>query len=271
MAARAIWKGTLLLGRGGIPVKMYSAVEDRSVHFHLLERRSHERVKQHMVDPATGREVSREDIRKGVEIQPDTFVILSPEDLESIAPEPTRDIEVPHFLPVGRIPHQYYERPYYLGPDGDSRSYFALAEAMAHKEREGLARWVMRRRHYRGALRSRDGYLLLIALRSAEEVLSARELPAPPGKDPDQREIAMAEQLIGALSGEFRAEDYGDEYRERVLQYINAKAKGRKPKLEPIRASKETRSLADMLAASLKPATAAKRARTPARQEKRVA
>jgi DNA end-binding protein Ku len=264
MAARAIWKGALALGRNAIPVKLYSAVEDRTVRFHLLERRTHERVKQHMVNQA-GSEVDKEEIRKGFEIQPDTFVILSTEDLESVTPEPSRDIEVPHFLPEGRIPPQFYERPYYLGPDGDARSYFALAEAMAHKEREGLARWVMRGKHYRGALRSRDGYLLLITLRSNEEVLSARELPAPPGKAPDKREIAMAEQLVAALTGEFRAEDYSDEYRERVLQYIKAKAKGRKPKLQAIRAPKEAGSLTDLLAASLKPAARS------TRKEKRVA
>ena len=271
MAARAIWKGTLLLGRSGIPVKMYSAVEDRSVHFHLLERRTHERVEQHMVSPATGVEVPKEEIRKGAEVEPDTFVVVTEEDLESVTLEPSRDIEVPHFLPLGRIPHQYYERPYYLGPDGDDRSYFALAEALASKEREGFARWVMRGKHYRGALRSRDGYLLLITLRSAEEVLSARELPAPPGKEPDRREIAMAEQLVAALAGEFRPEDYSDEYRDRVLQYINQKAKGRKPKLQPIRARKKTASLADMLAASLKPTAAGKHTRTTPRKEKRVA
>jgi DNA end-binding protein Ku len=255
MPARAIWKGNLELGKSGLPVKLYSAVEDQTVHFHLLERRTHERVHQHMVDPNTGEEVPKEEVRKGYEVSQDTFVIVTEEDLEKITPEPSRDIEVPHFLPLGRIPHQYYERPYYVGPDGDTKSYFALAEALEKREREGLARWVMRGKRYAGALRSRDGYLLLITLRHADEVLTARELAAPAGKEPDPREIRMAEQLVEALAGEFVPEDYNDEYRERVMQYINAKAKGRKPKLETIRQprAKDT-SLADMLAASLKPA-----------------
>src|SRR5688572_6705354 len=99
MAARAIWKGTIELGRSKLPVKLYSAVEDRGVHFHLLEKRTHSRVKQHMVNPDSGREVRSDEIRKGFEIEPDTFVIVDEEDLEQIEPEASDVIEVPHFLP----------------------------------------------------------------------------------------------------------------------------------------------------------------------------
>ncbi len=256
MAARAIWKGTLELGRSDIPVKLYAAVEDRTVHFHLLEKRTHARIKQHMVNPNTGKEISSDEIRKGYEIDTDTFVIVDDKDLVTIEPKPSTTIEVPHFLPEGRIGHEYYDRPYYLGPDGDAKSYFALAEALARQEREGLARWVMRKKQYMGALRSRDGYLLLITLRHANEVLSARDLGASPGKAPDAREIKMAEQLVAALEDEFRAEDYSDDYRERVLKYIETKAKGRKPKLEAIpKPGRAPKSLIDALAASLKSAT----------------
>jgi DNA end-binding protein Ku len=255
MAARAIWKGTIDLGRSGLPVKLYSAVEDRGIHFHLLEKRTHARVKQHMVNPGSGKEVSSDDIRKGYEIEPDTFVIVDDTDLAKIEPEASTTIEVPYFLPEGQIGHHYYDRPYYLGPDGDAKAYFALAEALAGKEREGLAKWVMRKKHYVGALRSLEGYLLLITLRHAEEVLSARDLPAPPGKPPDQREIKMAEQLVETLEDEFRPEDYSDEYRDRVRNYIEAKAKGRKPKLAAISEPKPSKSLVDALAASLKAAS----------------
>jgi DNA end-binding protein Ku len=261
VAARAIWKGTLALGRSGIPVKLYAAVEDRTVHFHLLEKRTHARVKQHMVNPNTGKEVRSDEIRKGYEIETDTFVIVDEEDLRKIEPGQSTAIEVPHFLPQGRIGHQYYDRPYYLGPDGDTKSYFSFAEALSQKERAGLARWVMRKKEYVGALRSRDGYLLLITLRHADEVLSVRDLAAPPGKPPDSREIRMAEQLVSALEDEFRAEDYADEYRERVLKYIETKAKGRKPRLEAIpEPERAPKSLIDALAASLKSANTKRRA-----------
>lgn len=253
MAARAIWKGSLQLGRTELPVKVYSAVEDRGVHFHLLEKKTHARVKQHMVNPGNGKEVRNDEIRKGYEIAPDTFVIVKDEELQKLEPEASTAIELASFLPEGKIGHQYYDRPYFLGPDGDSKTYFALAEALERREREGLARWVMRKKEYVGALRSHEGYLLLITLRHAEEVLTAREIGAPPAKAPDPREVKMAEQLVAVLEDDFHAEDYSDEYRERVMKHIEAKAKGRKPKLEALpKPGREPKSLMDALAASLK-------------------
>jgi DNA end-binding protein Ku len=207
-----------------------------------------------MVNPATGKEVERDKIRKGYEIEPDTFVIVDDEDLSAVQPEPSPVIEVPHFLPEGKIGYQFYDRPYYLEPDSETKSYFALAEALARKQREGLARWVMRKKEYVGALRSRDGYLLLITLRHAEEVIAARDLQSPAGKPPDAREIRMAEQLVSALHDEFRPEQYTDDYRNRVLEYLQAKARGRKTKLEEIPTRQAPKSLVDVLAASLKSA-----------------
>jgi DNA end-binding protein Ku len=273
MAARAIWKGIIELGRTRVPVKLYSAVEDRTVHFHLLEKRTHARVNQHMISPATGKEVPSEEIRKGYEIEPDTFVILDHQDLSKIEPDASHVIEVRFFVPEGRIPHEFYDRPYYMGPDGDAKAYFAFAEALSRKGREGLARWVMRKKEYVGALQARDGYLLLMTLRHSDEVVSARELPSPTGKAPDAREIKMAEQLVSSLQDEFRAEDYKDEYRDRVLKYIEAKAKGRKPKLETIHMRQPAGSLLEALAASLKapPKSTSKSTARSTRKEKAVA
>jgi DNA end-binding protein Ku len=254
MAARAIWKAVLHVGAATVPVKLYSAVEDRAVHFNILDAASETRVKQHMVDPETGKEIPKEEIRKGYQFEPGRFVILEAEDLAAVEPEASRDISVVSFVPPEVITHQWYERPYYLGPDGDDAAYFALAEALEKRNREGFAKWVMRKKHYTGALRAADGYLLLITLRKADEVLSARDLPQPGGRAPDPREIKMAEQLIQVLEDEFRAEDFRDDYRERVVNYIEQKAKGQKPKLVSIKEKKPAASLTDALAASLKAA-----------------
>jgi len=253
MATRAIWKGSIELGRTRLPVKLYSAVEGRELHFHLLEKKTHTRVRQRMVNPGTGKEVPHEEIRKGDEIEPDRFVIVEDEDLEKLEPEPSTAIEITGFLPEGGIGQQYFDAPYYLGPDGDAKTYFALAEALENKRREGLTRWVMRKKNYIGALCARDGYLMLITLRHAEEVLTARELGPAPGKAPQPREVKMAEQLVSVLEAEFRAEDYADEFHDRVLKYIQAKANGRKPKLKALpRQRRESKSLIDALSASLK-------------------
>jgi DNA end-binding protein Ku len=253
MAARTIWKGTLKLGTDPLPVKLYAAVEDRTVHFHVLEKGPLERITQHLVDPETGEEVPRDQVRKGYEIERGIYVLLTEDEIEKQQPEESRDIEVSRYVPAAHIDQQWYDRPYYLGPDnGSAPAYFALAEALDREKREGIATWVMRKKEYVGALRSEGGYLVLITLKYAEEVLTADELPSPGGRAPDAKELKMAEQLVAALEDEFRIEDYHDEYRERVMKFINAKAEGKKSALRSVPRKQEPKSLTQSLAASIK-------------------
>src|SRR5205085_8032698 len=144
-----------------------------------------------------------------------------------------------------------FDRPYYLGPDGDGSAYFALAEALQEKGREGVAHWVMRKQPYVGALRAQDDHLMLFTLRNAEEVLSAKDLPRPSGRAPDKKELAMARQLVELLKGEFDPKEYKDEYRERVMEFVEKKAKGHKPKLHLVKAKRKTTSLDKVLSKSI--------------------
>jgi DNA end-binding protein Ku len=251
MAARAIWKGQLKLGTTKVPVKLYSAVEDRTVRFHVLDDRAKKRVKQHMVDPDNGEEVPAEEIQKGYEIEPGKYVILTAEDLEKLAPPPSRDIEIVEFVPQTKISQQWYERPYYLGPDDGAREYFALAEALQNTESEGIANWVMRNKYYAGALRAVDDYLFLFTLRDAKEVILSDELTKPTGAAPTQKELAMAKQLVAMLQGEFNPAEYKDEYRERVQEFIEKKAKGHAPKLRAVKPKRQTAALDSVLAKSI--------------------
>jgi DNA end-binding protein Ku len=260
MAARAIWKGQLKIGTTKVPVKLYSAIADRTIRFHVLDDRHRLRVKQHMVNPETEEEVSNDKIQKGFQIEPGTFVLLTDEDLKSLEPAPSRDIEITEFVPPEAVSQQWFERPYYLGPDGDEEAYFALGEALQKRERLGIAHWVMRNKAYLGALRAVDGYLLLVTLRDAEEVISARNLPKPAGRTPTQSELKLATQLVSALAGEFDAKEYKDEYRERVMQFIERKAKGHAPQLRLVKSKRKTSSLNDALAKSLKAVKKEKRA-----------
>jgi len=250
MTARAIWKGELKLDSTKVPVKLYSAVKDQTVRFHILDQKSKTRVKQHMVEPA-GKEVTSEEVRKGFEVETGTFVILEKEDLEKLTPEESREIEITQFVPPAEIPPEYYDRPYYLGPDGDQTAYFALAEALKNQEKEGVARWVMRKQPYVGALRAEDDHLLLFTLRHAEEVLSAKDLPHPAGRAPDKKELTMAKQLVEMLKGEFDPKDYQDEYRERVMEFVEKKAKGHKPRLHLVKTKRKTTSLDKVLSKSI--------------------
>jgi DNA end-binding protein Ku len=251
MPARAIWKGELKLNSTKVPVKLYAAVQDQTVRFHILDEKSKTRVKQHMVEPDSGKEVANEEIQKGFEVEPGTFVILDKEELAKLEPEGSREIEITQFVPPSQIPPEYFDRPYYLGPDGDQAAYFAFAEALRKKEREGVARWVMRKQPYVGAVCAVDDYLMLFTLRNAEEVVSAKDLPKPSGRAPDKKELAMATQLVDLLKGEFDPKEFKDEYRERVMEFVEKKAKGHKPKLHLVKSKRKTAALDKVLSKSI--------------------
>jgi len=260
MTARAIWKGDLKLDSIKVPVKLYSAVQDQTVRFHILDEKSKTRVKQHMIDADSSEEVPTEEIQKGFEVEPGTFVILTDEELESLEPKASREIEITQFVPPAEIAPEFYDRPYYLGPDGDQSAYFALAEALSNKEKEGVARWVMRKQPYVGALRAEGDHLVLFTLRHAEEVLSAKNLPKPAGRAPDKKELSMARQLVELLEGEFKPEDYQDEYRARVMEFLEKKAKGHAPRLRLVKTKRQAASLDKVLSKSIEALKKQKRA-----------
>jgi DNA end-binding protein Ku len=271
--ARAIWKGALVIGRERVPVKLYSAIESSGVHFRLLHEPDRVPVEQHMVNPETDDVVPSDRVRRGYEVEAGTFVVLDEEDLEQAEPEPSRDIELLRFLPLDEIDGRWYDRPYYLGPDGSDEAYFACCEAVRQREVEGLARWTMRKKEYLGSLRERDGHLLLVTLRHAGEVVDAGALPAPSGRRLDEREVAMAEQLVSALAGPFEAEQFRDEYRERVEELIASKAEGRELQIERPEPAPQEASLEEALRRSVEGARKQDRPdRRPAgRKERRSA
>ena len=260
--ARAIWKGRIRFGDVDVPVKLYSAVQDRAVHFRLLDAKELEPVKQQMVNPETGDIVTAAEIRRAFETEEGDLVILDEEELAQAVPEASRDIEITAFLPPDRISHQWYDRPYYLGPDEDTQGYFALATALREREVEGLAKWVMRNKEYIGALRAEGDYLMLITMRYAEEVVAASALEPPQGRALDDREMAMARQLISALEeDEFDITAFRDEYRHRVVDLVEAKAAGKVVKFPRAQKKKTDVDLADVLEQSLAAAAEKKRKR----------
>jgi DNA end-binding protein Ku len=256
MAARAIWKGRIRFGDVDVPVKLYSAVKSTGgVHFRLLHEKDLVPVAQQMVNPATGKVVAYEDVRRAYPTDDGRLVMLDEEELAELEPEASRDIEITRFVDPAVITHQWYDRPYYLGPDDSDADYFALAEALRSQQKEGVARWVMRNKEYVGALRLEDEHLMLMTLRHAGEVVPASALKAPGGRELDKREIQMAKQLVSALEGDLDLESYRDEYRERVLELVEAKASGKVLKFPKAPAKKKKEdSLSAMLEKSLEAA-----------------
>lgn len=251
MAARAMWKGVIRFGEIKVPVKLYSAIQDRSVHFRLLHEKDHSPVRQAMVNPETDEIVPYAETRRAYRTNEGSLVMFDQDELKALQPDSGRDIEVIQFLPPTLIDHRWYDRPYYLGPDGSESLYIALAAALERSAKEGLARWTMRNKTYVGALRLRYGVPILMSLRHAEQVVPVDTLEPPQGKTLDNRELDMARQLIGMLEDVFEPAAYRDEYRERVLELIEAKRQGKSVKVTPIRRRKASDDLTQALEASL--------------------
>lgn len=228
MAIRAMWKGVIRFDAYRVPVKLYGAIEDRNVHFRLLHREDLEPVHQYLINPETDEVVPYEETRRAYVTDSGDRVLLTSADLEALEPEASRDIDIVGFLPPNGIDHRWFQRPYYLGPDGNSADFFALAAALEGMEAVGLAHWVMRKKDYVGSLQMYQGYPILMSLHHAEEVIPEEALKPPQGPALDQRELGLARQLIEMLDADFHPEEYHDEFRERVLEMLEAKAAGRK-------------------------------------------
>lgn len=253
MSARAIFKGVLRLAEESVPVKLYSAVTDRSVHFRLLHRRDRAPVRQVLMNPDTGETVSFGDAQRAWVNDSGDRVLLREEDLSALKPEKSRDLVVQYFLQQNVLDHRWYDRPYYLGPDqGGEAAWRALASALARSRREGLVQWVMRDKRYIGALRLHAGVPMLITLRFRGEVVPLETLTPPSGRTLDRREQAMATQLIEMLAAHFEPDEYHDEYRERVLDMLRRKQAGKTVrKSAPPRRKQRDTDLAGALRASL--------------------
>jgi len=259
MAARAIWKGNIVLDKHAIPIKLYSGVEDHGIHFRLLHAKDLAPVEQRIVRKDTGKEVPKEDRRKAFAINRAKAVILQADDLAQLEPPPSRDIHIARFVPRSVLSDQWFDRPYYVGPDNDNdiEDYFALAEAIGKKEKVGIAQWVMRKANYIGALSTVDGYLTMVTMRRADQIISFASVEPPKSSLPNDAELKLAEQLVSTIAGNFEPELWEDEHRKRVMALIDAKARG--AKIAPIKPKRKEVSAS--LSASLKASISAAKER----------
>lgn len=251
MAARAIWKGKLVIGHRQVAVKLYSAVEDRTVHFRLLHAKDRAPVEQRIVRKDTGEPVDKDARRKAYPLDVDEAVIVQPDELDALEPEASREIHLCRFVPLSLLGDAWYDRPYWLGPDEDEEAYFALAQALGRRPLAGIARWVMRGKRYVGALSLQGTHLAMITLRRAEQVLRLPALKPDKARTPSEMELKLAQQLVDSISGDFEPERWPDEYRERLRRLIAAKAHGEKVTVLQPKPRKPTTNLADSLRASI--------------------
>ena len=226
---RAIWSGSVSFGLVNVPVKLTSATSPKDVRFHQLHDADHGRINQKRVCSTDGEEVEYSHIVKGYDLGGGRYVVVEPEELASIDVEATRNIDIEEFVDLADIDPVYFEKSYYLVPDGRAeKPYALLVETMQRCGKVALGRFVLRTKQYLAALRARDGVLVLSTMLYADEVIDPGLLEVPTAADtaPSERELGMAAQLVESLSAPFDPDKYRDDYREKVLALIEAKAEG---------------------------------------------
>jgi DNA end-binding protein Ku len=260
---RAIWTGTIGFGLVAVPVKLYSALNRKTVRFHQLSGKTGVRVSQKRVDPQTGEEVPYEQIVKGYEVAPERYVVIEPGELESLQPKKSKTIEIEDFVELAQIDPIFYEHPYYLAPaPGGAKPYRLLLEAMRDTNRVAIARVVMRSKEQLVAIRPVGDVLEMATMLFGDEILSPERLDETSEVaevKTTKRELDVAKQLVDSLAADFNPDSYRDTYREEVLALIERKAQGEEITVQP--PAEETAAPVPDLMSALKASLDAVRAR----------
>jgi DNA end-binding protein Ku len=229
---RSIWTGAISFGLVTVPVKLYSAVNRKTVRFNQLNAKTGSRINQKRVDATTGDEVNYEDLVKGYEIASDRYVVIEPAELDAVQPKKTKTIDIEDFVDLSDIDPIFYDHPYYLAPGtGGAKPYRLLLEAMRETNKVGIAKVVIRSKESLVALRPMADHdvLEMATMLFADEIVDPARIDDIPTADEietSQRELDIAKQLVESLAGDFEPEKYKDTYREAVLEMIEKKASG---------------------------------------------
>ncbi|MFJ8159984.1 Ku protein [Streptomyces sp. NPDC096136] len=227
--ARPVWAGNLSFGLVSLPVGIYTATDSHTIRFHQLQRGTSDRIRNRRVNERTGDEVRPDDIVKGYDTG-DEYVLVEPKELDEIAPGRSRSLEIAGFVDLAEVDPIFFDRTYYLGPRGAEfgKVYSLLEQALAKAGKAGIATFVMRQHEYLVALKAENGLLTLHTLHWADEIRDPEnEIDALPGKaKAAEKELKMAEQLIGAMSMDWDPEQFHDTFQEKVAALIEAKKTG---------------------------------------------
>jgi DNA end-binding protein Ku len=253
MAPRSIWNGAVAFGLVQVPIKVYSATESKTVHFHEVHLKDSSRIEHRRICPREDKEVAYDDVVKGFEVKQGEWVELTDDEVAAAAGPRNKLIDVEHFVPADEVDPDFFERTYFLGAgDKGDDAYAVLRAALEKTGRAAIGRWVFHERERTVAIRVYGKGLALYTLRFAADLVDPADFDlARVSKKPSAREIEMASKLVDGLHVKFKPGDYEDSYRDAVLDVVKAKAEGRNiapPEPEP---AEEDGDLLSALEASL--------------------
>ncbi len=248
---RAIWKGAVSFGMVSIPIKLYTATDEKDVSFNLLHKKDGARIKQQRYCPEDDAVVEWNDVVRGYEIAPDQYVIMEPEDFDKVPVNTTHAIEITDFVPAAQIDPIYYQKTYYLEPEKVGGKPFALLrEVLKDSELVALAKVTLRQKEQLCTLRVYQNTIAMETMLYADEIRGAEDLDVPEEVAIGEKELTMAKSLVDMLTGDFEPEKYHDNYREALLELIERKAEGQEIKRPAPVAGKVT-DLMEALRASI--------------------
>jgi DNA end-binding protein Ku len=271
MAPRSTWKGHLRLSLVSCPIRLFNATSrSEKVAFNLLHKDTHNRIQMKPHDPELGA-VERDDLVKGYQYEKDQYVVFTEEDFDKVQIESSKAIVIEKFVDAKDVDPIYFESPYYVAPDGAvaEETFRVIQCAMREKQKVALSRVVLSNRERLIALMCRDKGLLMMTLRTADEVRDAEDYFTDiEEEEPDQEMLELAERLIEQKSGKFDPNEFRDRYQDALLEMVKAKVKGQEPVIAQAPERGKVINLMDALKRSLedaKPAAESKPRKTAAK------
>jgi DNA end-binding protein Ku len=272
MAPRSTWKGHLRLSLVSCPIRLYNATSrSEKVSFNLLHKDTHNRIQMKPHDPELGA-VERDDLVKGYQYEKDQYVVFTEEDFDKVQIESSKAIVIEKFVDAKDVDPMYFESPYYVAPDGAvaEETFRVIQWAMREKRKVALSRVVLSQRERLIALMCRGKGLLMMTLRTADEVRDSEEYFTDiEEEEPDKEMLELAERLIEQKSGKFDPSEFRDRYQDALLEIVKAKVKGQEPVIAQAPERGKVINLMDALKRSLedaKPAAESKPRKSAAKQ-----
>lgn len=279
--ARSIWKGAIAFGLVNIPVGLTSAESRPDIQLHMVDSKNHARIRYERVNADTGEEVPWDRMVKGYEHDDGKFILLTEDDLEAVQPKLTKTIEIESFVSLDDIDPILFDKPYYLEPEKRGRKAYALLrEALRQTGKAGISKVVIRTREYLSAMFVRDDVLILMLLRFPQEIRASSKLELPASSaaefQPKKNEMDLAVRLIDEMTGQWTPDEYHDEYREALMDFIEKKV-GSGDAVDDVKRGEEREEagsggnvldLAEYLSRSIKGGGSASTSKTAASQAK---
>jgi DNA end-binding protein Ku len=252
MALRSIWNGTISFGLVKVPVKLYSAIDPKGITFREIHVKDTSLLQHRRVCKKENKVVERDEVAKGYEVRPGEYVLLSNEEVKAASGERPKTIEIDEFVEVEAIDPFFFNKSYFLGVRDVEEPYALLAAALRQSGKAGIGRFTFHNREYLVALRAGEDRLFLHTLRYEDEIIEPDDLDLPEGgKKPTRKEVDMARRLVSGLTEDFDPGEFQDEYRAAVMDLIERKASGKKPRKKRVRKREKPDDLAKALEKSL--------------------